>query len=67
MEAAFDRLTSVQKDNINKYMFEVAYKCVVKSEGNTDYLKQIVRNETRSSPHLEKDLFRYCKLVSTVE
>ena len=68
MEAAFDRLTQVQKDNINRHMFEVAYKCVVRSEGNTEYLKQIVRKETSSSnfSHLEKDLLRYCKLVLSV-
>ena len=69
MEAAFDRLTQVQKDNINKHMFEFAYKCVIKSDssGNIEYLKQIVREETSSSPHLEKDLLRYCKLVNSVK
>lgn len=67
MDAAFDRLTQVQKDNINKYMFEFAYRCVIKSEGNIEYLKQIVCEETRSSPHLEKDLLRYCKLVDSVK
>ena len=66
MDAAFDRLTQVQKDNINKHMFEFAYKCVIKSEGDIEYLKQIVREETSSSPHLEKDLLRYCNLVNSV-
>ncbi len=68
MEAAFDRLTQVQKDNINRHMFEIAYKCVARSDGNIEYLKQIVSNETSVSnfPHLEKDLLRYCKLVLSV-
>ena len=71
MDTAFDRLTQVQKDNINKYMFEFAYKCVTKSDseagGKTEYLKQIIREETSNSPHLEKDLLRYCKLVNSVK
>jgi hypothetical protein len=67
MDAAFDRLTQVQKDNINKYMFEFAYNCVIRSSGKTEYLKQIIREETRNSPHLEKDLLRYCKLVNSVK
>ena len=67
MDAAFDRLTQVQKDNINKHMFEFAYKCVAKSEGDIEYLRQIVREETNSSPHLEKDLLRYCNLVNNVK
>ena len=67
MDAAFDRLTQVQKDNINKYMFEFAYNCVIRSSGKTEYLKQIIHEETRDSPHLEKDLLRYCKLVNSVK
>ena len=66
MEAAFDRLTTVQKKNINKHMFAVAYNCVVKSKGNPEALLSIVREETSNCRHLEPDLVRYCRLVQRV-
>ena len=66
MEAAFERLTSVQQRNINKHMFAVAYNCVVKSKGNPKALLSVIREETSSCEHLEPDLIRYCKLVQKV-
>lgn len=61
MDNAFGRLTGIQKLNINKNAFEIAYKCV--ASGNTE---QSIRNVTRDCPHLEADLRRYCKLVERV-
>jgi hypothetical protein len=61
MDNAFGRLTDIQKQNINKHMFEIAYKCV--ASGNTE---QAIHDVTRDCPHLEADLRRYCKLVEKV-
>lgn len=66
MEAAFERLATVQQKNVNKHMFVVAYNCIVKSKGNTELLMSIVREETASCPHLEADLMRYCRMVQRV-
>jgi len=67
MEEAFNRLTTVQQNNINKYMFEIAYKCVAKSGSQPDILVQIVKETASDYPHLEKDLLRYCKLADSVK
>lgn len=67
MEEAFDRLTIVQKDNINKQMFQYAYACVVKSRGNQEELRAIIQKETEKTPQLASDLERYCKLVCSVK
>lgn len=67
MEAAFDRLTLIQKENINKHMFSVAYNCVVKSKGNCDILSYLIHQETANCPHLASDLARYCKLANSVK
>jgi len=76
MEEAFNRLTKVQQNNINKYMFEIAYKCVAKSgsqlwaphpKQGQDILVQIVKETASDYPHLEKDLLRYCKLADSVK
>jgi hypothetical protein len=67
MEEAFGRLTKVQQHNINKYMFEIAYKCVAKSGSQPDILVQIVKETTLNHPNLEKDLLRYCKLADSVK
>lgn len=66
MEAAFDRLTIIQKDNINHDMFITAYNCIAKSKGDPGILENIIRDETTSCPHLKADLTRYCKLVNIV-
>lgn len=66
MDAAFDRLTDIQKENINHDMFIFAYNCIAKSKGNIDTLKHIIDEETLSCPHLRNDLARYCKLVGNV-
>ena len=66
MDAAFDRLTEVQKRNVNKQMFVVAYGCVVRSKGDPDALARIVQSETADCQHLEPDLIRYCRLVQSV-
>lgn len=67
MEEAFNRLTKVQQNNINKYMFEIAYKCVAKSGSQQEILVQIVKETVENYPHLEKDLLRYCKLADSVK
>lgn len=67
MEAAFDRLTWIQKNNINKRMFVFAYNCIIKSKGDAEYLERIIDEETASYPHLKPDLIRYCKLVNSVK
>lgn len=67
MDAAFDRLTWIQKNNINKHMFVVAYDCIAKSKGDIECLKRIIDEETASCPHLKHDLIRYCKLVNSVK
>jgi hypothetical protein len=66
MDAAFDRLTPIQKDNVNKQMFVFAYECIAKSKGNPEVLQQIVDEETTNYPHLKQDLIRYCRLVESV-
>lgn len=66
MDAAFDRLTPIQKDNVNKQMFVFAYECIAKSKGNQEVLQQTVDKETANYPHLKQDLIRYCKLVESV-
>ena len=66
MEAAFERLTEVQRANVNKHMFRVAYNCVVRSRGDHEALLRIVHSETESCRHLEQDLLRYCRLVQRV-
>ncbi len=67
MDEAFDRLTIVQKDNINKQMFQIAYACVVKSRGDQEELRAIIRKETEKDPQIASDLERYCKLVLSVK
>ena len=66
MEAAFERLTWIQKININRQMFVVAYDCVARSKGDPEALQRIIEEETASCPHLKFDLARYCKLVNSV-
>jgi hypothetical protein len=66
MDAAFDRLTPLQKDNINKQMFVFAYECIAKSKGNPDILQHVINEETVDHPSLRQDLIRYCKLVESV-
>lgn len=66
MDAAFDRLTHIQKENINKQMFVVAYNCIAKSKGDPELLSRIVDEETADCPHLKQDFIRYCKLVNSV-
>ena len=66
MEEAFDRLTQIQKENVNKQMFSAAYACVVRSRGDEEALKTIIRIETEDCPHLTADLTRYCRLVKSV-
>ena len=66
MDAAFDRLTPIQQDNINKQMFVFAYECIAKSKGNSLRLQQIINKETVDHPYLRQDLIRYCKLVENV-
>ncbi len=67
MDAAFDRLTDVQKNNVNKQMFVVAYGCIARSKGKPDVLELLIQQETSSCPHLRADLRRYCKLVDSVK
>lgn len=67
MDAAFDRLTQIQKENINKQMFVVAYNCIAKSKGDPELLERIVCKEATEYPHLLQDLKRYCKLVNSVK
>lgn len=67
MDAAFDRLTEIQKDNVNKQMFVVAYGCIARSKGNPVILERMIDEETASCPHLKADLTRYCKLVDSVK
>ena len=67
MDEAFDRLTIVQKDNINKQMFQIAYACVVKSKGDEEELRVIIQKETERDPHIASDLERYCRLVLSVK
>lgn len=67
MDEAFDRLTPIQKDNVNKQMFAFAYECIAKSNGNSEVLQQIIDEETANFPHLKQDLVRYCKLVESVK
>jgi hypothetical protein len=66
MDAAFDRLTPIQKNNVNKQMFVFAYECIAKSKGNSLRLQQIIDKETVDHPYLRQDLIRYCKLVENV-
>lgn len=66
MDAAFDRLTPIQKENINKQMFVVAFNCISKSKEDTVLLERIVEKETENCPHLKQDLIRYCYLVYSV-
>ncbi len=67
MEAAFERLTEIQKENINQQMFVFAYNCLTKSKGDPSVLEFIIDSETANCPHLRADLVRYCKLVNRVK
>lgn len=67
MEAAFDRLTRIQKENVNQQMFAVAYGCVARSRGDPEALEQAIDEETSNCPHLRADLVRYCRLVDSVK
>jgi hypothetical protein len=67
MDEAFDRLTWVQKNHINKQMFAVAYNCVARSKGNAVLLERAINEETAVCKHLKNDLVRYCKLVNSVK
>lgn len=67
MDEAFDRLPFIQKDNINKYMFIEAYNCIIISKGDKDTLINIIKDKTRRNPKLASDLFRYCKLVHSIQ
>lgn len=64
MDAAFDRLTKIQQNNVNKQMFVFAYECVAKSRNEA--LERIIDQETVAQPHLRADLVRYCRLVQRV-
>ena len=67
MDVAFDRLTDVLKDNINKQMFEIAFDCVKESNGDFELLKRIVNEKTKKHPDLKNDLMRYCRLADRVK
>lgn len=67
MEEAFDRLSTIQKENINKNMFIIAYECVVRSNGNDKMLQAIIDKKTEECPHLKSDLLRYCRLVDKIK
>ncbi len=67
MDAAFDRLTDVQKENVNRQMFVVAYGCIARAKGDPEVLERLIEEETSSCPHLRADLRRYCKLVDSVK
>ena len=67
MDAAFDRLTDVQKENVNRQMFVVAYGCIARAKGNSQALERLIEEETSSCPHLRADLRRYCRLVDGVK
>ena len=67
MDQAFDRLTMIQKNNVNKQMFVVAYNCVIQSRGDPAILQELVSHQTADCPHLAPDLIRYCRLVESVK
>lgn len=67
MDDAKDRLTFIQKSNINQPLFKLAYKCVTLSGGNPDRLLVIVKKETNEDPKLAPDLLRYCRLVDSIK
>ena len=66
MDEAFDRLTDVQKENINHDMFILAFNCIAKSKYDPVLLERIIAEETTDCPHMLPDLRRYCKLVESV-
>lgn len=66
MDDAFERLSQIQKSNINKQMFGFAYKCVATSGYNSP-IHEIVLQATKDCPHLAPDLMRYCRLVSSIK
>ncbi len=66
MDAAFDRLTQIQKDNVNKQMFVVAYSCIARSKGDPEQLNHVIDEEVKDYPHLKQDLIRYCRLVNSI-
>ena len=67
MDTAFDRLADIQKQNINRRMFAIAYLCVVQSKGDPDVLMSLILRQTESCPHLTPDLIRYCRLADSVK
>lgn len=66
MDEAFDRLTDVQKENINHDMFIIAFNCIARSKYDHSLLERIIAEETIECPHMLPDLKRYCKLVESV-
>ncbi len=66
MDEAFDRLTDVQKENINHDMFIIAFNCIARSKYDHSLLERIIVEETIDCPHMLPDLKRYCKLVESV-
>lgn len=67
MNSAFERLTEIQRDNINKPMFIIAYNCILQSRGDSDLLTKLIIEKTKECPHLTSDLIRYCRLVEKVK
>jgi len=67
MDAAFDRLTDIQKENVNQEMFVIAYSCIARAKGDPQALERLIEEETSSCPHLRADLRRYCRLVDSVK
>ncbi len=65
--AAFNRLTEIQKSNINKNFFRIAYNCVAESKGDSSKLNELILTQTKDCPHLTSDLIRYCRLVELVK
>ena len=67
MDEAFDRLTAIQKNNVNKQMFVLAYSCIVQSKGDPETLRSLILRQTENCPYLTSDLIRYCRLVESVK
>ncbi len=65
MEDAFDRLTNIQKQNINKATFYVAYD-IVSTHNQLINLKFAIFAEAERIQCTPADLLRYCRLVRSV-
>lgn len=73
MNSAFDRLSPIQKANINRDMFDRAYRLVAERgddcslDDMLDALrKDFAEDEIQKHPGLLYDMRRYCRLIKSI-